>query len=119
MRRAGAATRPGTEGGPPRPADRSPMKDVGATIAWLIGGAASAPTPEALLEELAGRLVADGLPLDRLAIFVSVLHPDIANRCFIWRRGRPVRTVELGYGNIDSENYPAGPVLVEVQRSGK
>jgi len=95
------------------------MKDVGATIAWLIGGAASAPTPEALLEELAGRLVADGLPLDRLAIFVSVLHPDIANRCFIWRRGRPVRTVELGYGNIDSENYPAGPVLVEVQRSGK
>jgi len=88
------------------------MKDVGATIAWLIGGAASAPTPEALLEELAGRLVADGLPLDRLAIFVSVLHTDIANRCFIWRRGRPVRTVELGYGNIDSENYPAGPVLV-------
>jgi adenylate cyclase len=72
------------------------MKDVDATIAWLIGGASSAPTPAALLEELAGRLLAAGLPLDRLAIFASVLHPDVANRSFIWRPGAARRNRRKG-----------------------
>jgi adenylate cyclase len=95
------------------------MKDVGDTIAWLIGSAASASTSGALLEELASRLLAEGLPLDRIAVSVSVLHPDIANLRFIWRRGQSVQTVERGYEAADSESDPDGPVLFEVRSSGK
>jgi len=95
------------------------MKDVGATIAWLIASAASASTSAGLLEELAGWLLADGLPLDRVAVTVTVLHPDIAGISFIWRRGQAVQTLERGYEEADSENYPAGPVISAVQSSGE
>ena len=51
--------------------------DVSATAAWLVDGARSASSSGDVLAELCARLVDDGLPLWRVAVFVSTLHPEI------------------------------------------
>src|SRR4030095_692318 len=91
------------------------MKDVSELVAWLVAGAHDAPTPEELMTGICERLVAAGIPLDRAAIFVLILHPDIAGRSFIWRRGRPVEADEAGYDVLESERFLTNPV-VWVQR---
>ncbi|HET6222101.1 MAG TPA: adenylate/guanylate cyclase domain-containing protein, partial [Dongiaceae bacterium] len=94
------------------------MKDVSELVAWLVAGAHDAPTPEELMTGICERLVAAGIPLDRAAIFVLILHPDIAGRSFIWRRGRPVEADEAGYDVLESERFLTNPV-VWVQRTGE
>ena len=51
--------------------------DVSATAAWLVDGARSASNSQDVLAELCARLVDDGLPLWRVAVFVHTLHPEI------------------------------------------
>ena len=48
------------------------MADTGAVAAWLIDGARSAPRPDLVLEQLCDRLVAAGIPLSRVAVFVRI-----------------------------------------------
>jgi adenylate cyclase len=66
------------------------MADTRAIADWLIDGARSAPRPDFVLEQLCDRLVAAGIPLSRVAVFVRTLHPDIIGRRFIWQPGTPV-----------------------------
>jgi adenylate cyclase len=57
--------------------------DVRATAKWLIDGARSAPHPQQVLAQLCERLVACGIPLWRVAVFVRTLHPQVMGRRFI------------------------------------
>ena len=59
---------------------------------WLIDGARSAADPEQVLAELCDRLVALGIPIWRVAVFVRTLHPDVFGRSFIWRLGQGGRS---------------------------
>src|SRR5882724_3419751 len=56
------------------------MTDVHSTIDWLVDGARSAATPEGVLAEMCARLVAAGLPLWRVNVFVRTLHPELMGR---------------------------------------
>ena len=66
-------------------------------IDWLIDGARSAASPSRMMSETCERLVAAGLPLWRVGVFVRTLHPDIYGRNFIWRPGAEV---EIGHGRF-------------------
>src|SRR5262249_28799747 len=55
-------------------------------IAWLLGEAAGAAGPSALLGGLAERLAAEGLPLARATLSVASLDPLLAGSEFEWRR---------------------------------
>src|SRR5258708_28959048 len=73
------------------------MKDIRGIVVWLDDGARSAPGPQELMEELCSRLAGAGIPLERATIFVTLLHPDIAARTYIWRRGQPVELGEAAH----------------------
>lgn len=60
------------------PADR-----LQETIDWLVDGARSATDSAQVLAELCNRLVACGIPVWRVAVFVRTLHPDVFGRGFI------------------------------------
>ncbi len=64
--------------------------DVQKLIDWLIDGARSAPRPTDMMAETCQRMVAAGLPLWRVGVFIRTLHPDIFGRNFIWRPGAEV-----------------------------
>ncbi len=93
------------------------MRDIRGIIAWLDDGARSAPDPQELMAALCRRLAGAGIPLERAAIFVTVLHPDIAGRIYVWRRGRPVESSEAAHDLLGSEAFLAGPANW-VQRNG-
>jgi hypothetical protein len=59
--------------------------DVKPVVDWLIDGVRSAKGSADVLVELCERLVAAGMPLWRVAVFVNTLHPEIVGRRFLWR----------------------------------
>jgi len=89
-----------------------PMRDtdVRAIADWLIDGARSAPLPQDVLAQLCDRLVARGIPLWRVAVFVNTLHPQIIGRRFIWRPGADVEIAEGRFGLFDTPEFRDNPV---------
>ena len=83
---------------------------VKAVTDWLIDGARSAPLPQEVLAQLCERLVACGIPLWRVAVFVNTLHPQIIGRRFIWRPGADVEISEGCFGLFDTPEFRENPV---------
>jgi adenylate cyclase len=71
---------------------------------WLIDGARSAATPAEMMAQSCERLVAAGLPLWRVGIFIRTLHPEIFGRNFIWRQDAP--EVEIGTVDFEIQETP-------------
>jgi adenylate cyclase len=96
---------------PPEPSGLCIAKDIRGITAWLNEGAPGAPAPRELIEELSRRLIEIGIPLERAAIFVALLHPDIAGCSTIWRRGQPVEIREAPYDLRRSEAVRIEPSI--------
>jgi adenylate cyclase len=79
---------------------------------WLIGGARSAPTPNRVLSDLCERLVAAGVPLWRVGVFVQTLHPDALGRSFIWRPGEDVVINTAGFDLPESDRFRQSPLAI-------
>ncbi|ABC91455.1 probable adenylate cyclase protein [Rhizobium etli CFN 42] len=71
--------------------------DLPSSIAWLIDEAAASPGPERFLAELGRRLLADGLALSGGALTLSVPHPIIARRTWLWRAETGAVIEALGF----------------------
>jgi adenylate cyclase len=81
-------------------------------VAWLVDGARSARQPQDVLAELCDRLLACGLSLHRVAVFVRTLHPDVMGRRFLWRAGAGVAVTEAAYEVMETDTYLRSPVPV-------
>ena len=71
--------------------------ELNAITDWLIDGARSAPQPSQMMAQACERMVAAGLPLWRVGVFIRTLHPEIFGRNFIWREGSD----EVEVGTVD------------------
>ena len=80
-------------------------------VDWLVDGARSAREADQVLAELCDRLVAVGVPLWRVAVFVRTLHPHIMGRRFIWRAGGGVEIMAAPYQMLDAAEYKLSPVV--------
>lgn len=76
---------------------------IGDITVWLTEGARSTPGPGAMMAECCERLIAAGLPLWRVGVFIRTLHPEIFGRNFIWR---PTTGVELGSADFGIQQTP-------------
>ena len=83
---------------------------IEAIAEWLIEGARSAPRSEDVLAELCPRLVAAGLDLWHVAIFVRTLHPQVMGRRFEWRAGTGVSVEEAPFAVRQTAEYRDSPV---------
>lgn len=81
---------------------------VGA-VDWLVQGVPGADTPPAILNGLCSRLVQEGLPIDRAAVFVKTLHPTVMGRRFLWERDGEVETSEAPYDVLLTTDYRQSP----------
>jgi adenylate cyclase len=90
---------------------------VEAVVEWLVDGARTARQPQDVLAQLCERLLACGLPLHRVAVFVTTLHPNVMGRRFLWRRGEGVLVTEAEYGITTTDTYLRSPVPVVFERA--
>ncbi|MEM7251871.1 MAG: hypothetical protein AAF493_10640 [Pseudomonadota bacterium] len=67
------------------------MNDV---LNWLLRDARFLSSPELVIESLCERLNADGLPIDRAAVYLFSLHPLYAGVRYVWEEGK--LTTDLG-----------------------
>ncbi len=92
--------------------------DIRATTEWLTDGARSAPQPQQVLAQLCERLVACGIPLWRVAVFVRTLHPQVMGRRFIWRPGTEVEVSEAPFELLESADFLENPIA-QVYATGR
>ncbi|HEV3010459.1 MAG TPA: adenylate/guanylate cyclase domain-containing protein, partial [Burkholderiales bacterium] len=84
--------------------------NVQPVIEWLDAGA---PTrlPQDMLAHMCRSLVAQGLALYRVGVFVRTLHPNVAGRAFFWREEREeVEVDSADYGWFGSEEHLKSPI---------
>lgn len=80
------------------------------TIDWLVNGARSAPQVDLFMAESCERLVACGVPLYRVGVFVRTLHPSMLGRNFIWRPGEGVKIGAMAHGDEVGEEFLLSPL---------
>jgi len=81
-------------------------------IEWLVDGARSAPNPPQMMTETCERMVAAGLPLWRVGVFVRTLHPDVVGRNYVWRPGAEIVVGTANYDVLDSDEYRHSPLAL-------
>jgi adenylate cyclase len=83
---------------------------------WLIDGARSAMNPSLMMAETCERMVAAGLPLWRVGVFVRTLHPDIYGRNFVWKPGAEVEIGSVDFQILESPDFIASPLIIVFQQ---
>lgn len=97
----------------------STMDDLRGVLDWLAGGAASASRAEDVLAQLCPRMVACGVPLWRVAVFVMTLHPQIMGRRFVWTQdAAEIAVHDASFDVLGSDDYRNNPVYA-VRHSGR
>lgn len=85
---------------------------IDAMYAWMLEGARPCASANDLADGVCRRLVAAGIPLDRFALFTTVLHPNLVGWRFSWTLGEGARA-DLGeLGLFATDEYTANPVPV-------
>jgi adenylate cyclase len=79
---------------------------------WLIDGARSAGSPTRVMAEACERLVAAGVPLWRVGVFIRTLHPDIFGQNFIWRSDTGVEIGSVDFNIVDAPEFKASPLAI-------
>jgi adenylate cyclase len=92
--------------------------DVEGIVDWLVDGARGSSTSQEILTKLAEDMVACGVPLSRVALFVRTLHPNIMGRSFYWNHDEPgIKVTKVPYSLLDSDMYKSSPVFQVRQNS--
>src|SRR3954466_1779171 len=87
------------------------MRAIQTVVEWLEDGARSSQLSEDVLTELCRRMAEAGVPLWRVAVFVTTLHPDFMGRAFYWRDDTGIKVVEAGYDMMERDEYLQSPVV--------
>lgn len=108
---AGAGHAAAPEGSWPRRRSRA--------LDWLVQEAQRLPTAQALLEQLAERLMAEGVPLFRVTFNLLTLHPQMRAVGMIWRRDRAeVETMRVEHGVELTDRYLNSPMRILFEGAG-
>ena len=88
-----------------------PELSIQPVLDWLDAGAPPVRRPDEALMHLCRRLVACGVSLQRVAVFVRTLHPNVAGRGYFWRADREeVEVDQAEHSFIGSEEHLASPI---------
>ena len=85
--------------------------DVQNLTDWLIDGARSANNSTHMFGQTCERIVAAGLPLWRVGLFIRTLHPEIFGRNFIWKPGAEVEMGTVDFKILESPDFRNSPLI--------
>ena len=73
--------------------------------------AVRARNPQDVLAQLCERMVEAGIPLWRVAVFVTTLHPDVMGRRFLWQAESGVTVSDALHSLVETDDYRKSPVV--------
>ena len=79
---------------------------------WISGGVSLDPLPEDLMQDMCERVVAAGVQLGRVGVFVRTLHPQIFGRSYVWRPGLGVTGFSAPFGIDQSPEFRTSPLSI-------
>ncbi|TCL00702.1 adenylate/guanylate cyclase [Shimia isoporae] len=83
----------------------------GPLVDWLMRGAAFENTPEDFLRALAGKMLESGIAISRMSAMIWSLHPLIAGKNYIWKRGvEDITTFAPSYELYDHPSFKNSPL---------
>ncbi|RST85113.1 adenylate/guanylate cyclase domain-containing protein [Aquibium carbonis] len=83
---------------------------IDALVAWMIDGAPPSGDANRIIDAICQRVVAAGVPVDRFALFMNTLHPNIAARRFRWTRDGGVVVNEVEFDIFSQQEYWKNPL---------
>ncbi len=86
---------------------------------WLLDGAPGAASAEDIARRLGDDLLADGVPLARVGVFVTSLHPNVLGRAFRWEAGAGVRVADLTPEARASREFSDSPVAAVIEHGAE
>ncbi|MCC2113344.1 MAG: adenylate/guanylate cyclase domain-containing protein [Hyphomicrobiales bacterium] len=78
-------------------------------IAWVTGTARFSKNPDAMLDGFCERLIAAGVPIERVSVIVRVLHSEFGAVARYWETGKPAHSVPFPYTSEPTEAYLRSP----------
>jgi adenylate cyclase len=85
---------------------------------WMLDGARPSADAKAIVSGICERLVEAGVPVERFALFIYTLHPNLQGRRFRWLKGEGVEQTDADLKAFDGSEYHDNP-LPTVIRTGK
>lgn len=99
------------------PAAAPPAVTCDEIRAWLLGDAIGEEDLLPLFESLAWRMVAAGLPVDRVTIHVGTLHPELLGFYWYWRRSDGlVDELKVQQAGLDTDRYRRSPLAQVIEK---
>jgi adenylate cyclase len=93
------------------PAERPTHDTLEAIAEWLVGPARRVPSGLRAFDEFSWRMLAAGLPLFRVTLHVSTLHPQYLGATFVWFRSTGQTSFRLiAHELADRIRYEDNPV---------
>lgn len=77
---------------------------------WLLDGAPGAAAAPDVVARVGADLRAAGVPVDRMAAFVTTLHPSVLGRSFRWSPEEGIKVGELPLGSFGGEQFTKSPI---------
>ena len=93
--------------------------DANRVVDWLLEEAAHLPDMGVLIEQLAGRLLAEGVPVARVASLVETLHPRFVGAMRVWEQGSDMRLRRATFDDPVITKATKIFPIDEVQETGK
>jgi adenylate cyclase len=97
---------------------KPPPLSLHPVVQWLVHGARNAPLSHEVLTELCQRLVAAGLPLWRVMVFVRTLHPEIVGRRFVWHPETGTEVTDGSFELLERRSFIESPMM-HVAKTGE
>lgn len=92
------------------------QKAIDELIDWMVDGARPAANAHDIIEGICARLVAAGIPVDRFALFIYTLHPNLIGWRFTWTPHEGVKRAEGKIGLFSTDEYIINPLPAVIER---
>ena len=88
----------------------SRAEQIDAVFDWLLDGAPGAAGAPAVVARVGADLCAAGVPIARMAAFVTTLHPSVLGRSFRWSPEAGIEVGEIAHGSFRQTSFTKSPI---------
>ena len=92
------------------------QKAIDELIDWMVDGARPAANPREIIEGICTRLTTAGIPVDRFALFIYTLHPNLIGWRFTWTPQAGFERAEGKIGLFATDEYIINPLPTVIEK---